>query len=374
MGVTVRQPKDKPHLGYFVFVAHKGKRWSQHIGDKKTAEETAKKIRREIALGQFQPLQQAHDGPTLTTTFMHWLDTHIKPWRKPATYSNYEIAWRKWIAPQLGKKAVAEITKDEIRTLVAGWKEAGLTRSSIKAMLAPLSACLAQAVEDRLIPSNPAAKVLPKQRGEGKGHKGVALKQDQLRHLLEVCRAQFPQWYPLVLLWARTGLRLSEALALRWGDVGFERHAIFVRRTLSYRSTEKETTPKGGRREELVDMSAQLAAVLRAIRPADATDATLVFPSEVGTPMNPSNFRNRVWTKLFIKAGLPKVRIHDLRHTVATLLLEKGEPLQYVQQQLRHRSIRTTVDEYGHLEPGYNRRAVDKLDDGDSEQRADSVQ
>lgn len=87
-----------------------------------------------------------------------------------------------------------------------------------------------------------------------------------------------------------------------------------------------------------------------------------VFVSEEGTLLHESNFRHRVWGKLLAKAGLRHIRIHDLRHTFASLLIQNGESLAYVKEQLGHRSIQITVDTYGHLVPGGNRQAVDKLD------------
>ena len=70
-----------------------------------------------------------------------------------------------------------------------------------------------------------------------------------------------------------------------------------------------------------------------------------------------------MWPKLLAKAGLRQVRIHDLRHTFASLLIQNGESLAYVKEQLGHHSIKMTVDTYGHLVPGGNKAAVDRLDD-----------
>ncbi|HKA53823.1 MAG TPA: site-specific integrase [Candidatus Binatia bacterium] len=80
-----------------------------------------------------------------------------------------------------------------------------------------------------------------------------------------------------------------------------------------------------------------------------------------GTMLNPDNFRHRVWFKLLEKAGLRRIRIHDLRHTFASLLIQQGESLAYVKEQMGHHSIRVTVDMYGHLVPGGNKAAVDRL-------------
>ncbi len=87
----------------------------------------------------------------------------------------------------------------------------------------------------------------------------------------------------------------------------------------------------------------------------------LVFPSEAGTPVDGANLR-RSFHIMLKKAGLRKIRFHDLRHTYASLLLNLGESPAYVQEQLGHYSIQITVDTYGHLIPGSNRAAVNKLD------------
>jgi hypothetical protein len=87
-----------------------------------------------------------------------------------------------------------------------------------------------------------------------------------------------------------------------------------------------------------------------------------VFPSREGTALEERNVRH-IFTRLLKRAGLRQIRIHDLRHTSASLLLQQGESIVYVRDQLGHSSIQITVDTYGHLIPGANRAAVDGLDD-----------
>lgn len=78
--------------------------------------------------------------------------------------------------------------------------------------------------------------------------------------------------------------------------------------------------------------------------------------------MDPDNFRRQVWEKLLTKTGFRHVRIHDLRHTFASLLIQQGESLAYVKEHMEHHSIQVTVDIYGHLVPGGNKAAVDRLE------------
>ena len=87
-----------------------------------------------------------------------------------------------------------------------------------------------------------------------------------------------------------------------------------------------------------------------------------VFPSLEGTALEERNVRH-VFTRMLEKAELRQIRVHDLRHTFASLLLQQGESVVYVKEQLGHGSIQITVDTYGHLIPGANRAAVDRLDD-----------
>ena len=89
----------------------------------------------------------------------------------------------------------------------------------------------------------------------------------------------------------------------------------------------------------------------------------LVFPYFTGNPIDSWWFRRHVWNAVLKAAGVPRIRIHDIRHTFASLLLQNGESLAYVKDQLGHASIQTTVDVYGHLVPGDNRSAVNRLDD-----------
>jgi len=88
-----------------------------------------------------------------------------------------------------------------------------------------------------------------------------------------------------------------------------------------------------------------------------------LFYNTYGKPVDPDNLRKRQYYKCLKKAGLRRIRFHDLRHTYASLLLAQGESLVYVKDQLGHSNISITVDTYGHLVPGENRDAVDRLDD-----------
>jgi integrase len=97
-----------------------------------------------------------------------------------------------------------------------------------------------------------------------------------------------------------------------------------------------------------------------------------IFINEEGQPLDHHNFRKRIFEKLLVRAGVRRIRFHDLRHTFASLLLQQRESPQYVKEQMGHHSIQVTVDTYGHLIPGSNRSAVDRLDDATTKPRSRS--
>jgi integrase len=243
----------------------------------------------------------------------------------------------------------------------------GLSRNSVRLIYATLRVILNNSVDDGLLPVNPALKA-------GKSLRQTAmpvitpLTRGELNLLLVTIKERFPGYYPLFLTLSRTGLRLGEALGLQWQDVDLDKRSIRVRRTLSAGRLE---SPKNGRTRN-VDMSQQLTAVLRehlqSRKEELATRQWREFPSwvfcnTVGTPLDSNNVRQRIFYKAIKTAGIKKIRIHDLRHTYASLLIQNKESLVYARDQLGHFSIQQTVDTYGHLICGANREAVDRLDD-----------
>ena len=123
-----------------------------------------------------------------------------------------------------------------------------------------------------------------------------------------------------------------------------------------------------------MDMSLRLAEELGRLRVAREKEALAkgwrqvpewVFCNQDGGPIWKSDFERRVFHRLLVKAGLRRIRFHDLRHTFASRLIQNGESLAYVKEQMGHHSIKVTVDIYGKLVPDANKAAVDRLDAGE---------
>ena len=158
----------------------------------------------------------------------------------------------------------------------------------------------------------------------------------------------------------------AEELRVQWGDIDWNGKFLMVRRGYVLGRTLPTKTDKDRR----VDLSDALLEALRVHRRAMREKwlkkgwseiPKWVFANQEGKPANMDNVKLRHFYPNLAKAGLRRVRYHDLRHTFASLLLQNGEPLAYIKEQLGHSSITMTVDVYGHLEPGRNRQAVNKL-------------
>jgi len=162
---------------------------------------------------------------------------------------------------------------------------------------------------------------------------------------------------------ARTGVRIGEAIALRWGDIDFNGRFIKVERT--YYKGRMGTTKNG--RPRTVDMSRQLRAALLSLKQSRVVvgideDSQWVFTDTKGGLIDADNWRRRILNPALKQAGVRRIRIHDMRHTYATVRLSKGDNIIDVANQLRDNK-NVVLDVYTHWMPGKKKDEVDALDD-----------
>jgi len=361
MGVTVKFYRGD----WWIFINHGGKRRSKKIGDRDTAHEVAKQIRLRLVAGDLNVLA-AQESPLFKTYATKWLEAG-EGVRKASTHRFYKFNLDLHILPVLGDKRVSSLKRADCRDLMAACRAKGLKPASMRGVNRTLSAVLSQAVEDAWLPANPAFRMGKHLRtGDELPVEIEPLTREEAYTFIEKAKTDYPEFYPFFLCALRTGMRLGVLLELKWADLDFANRLIQVRRA---RVAGKVTTTKNKQRRS-VDMSLQLSTVLKRLRTqrkrealkAGKTVAEWVFLTPEGTVVDGDNLRNRVFYRLLEKAEVRQVRLHDLRHTYASLLIQQGESLAYVQKQLGHSSIQVTVDIYGHLIPGANRAAVDRLD------------
>jgi integrase len=368
MGVKVRE-KPKASGIYWVFINHHGRRKSKKIGtDKKLAKEVAEKIKAKLVLGEFDLIvEEKKDGPKFKDYASLWLEDYIKQTKRHTTYQRYKSLLKRYIEPKIGKITIEQIKRSDVRnTLLAIYKK-GLSKSTVSTARNVISGTIEYAIEEELLTSNPAAGILKKLGLDArKGRAPVQpMTPDEVDLFLETCLKYERRWYPLFLCAFRTGMRLGELLALEWGDIDWNGKCIHVQR--SFRNGIITKTKNSRMRR--VDMSDQLTAELRKLlnrRKEEGLKAGKGEPEEIifhtkGGNTSQNTIRN-IWKRLLTKAGLRDQRLHNTRHTNASILLSNGESPVYVKEQLGHSSIQMTVDIYGHLIPNSNREAVNRLD------------
>lgn len=375
MAVTVRQKIKGRGNPWYVFIHQNKTTRSRSIGDKKEANAIAAKLRKRMFSGQLN--LEDNRCQAFADYAKHYIEDYAKIALKQNTWQGYETIIKLHIAPVWKDKKLNQIKRADVKKLLLEKQQAGLSPKSVENIKALISGIFTHAYEEELLQVNPALKLGRFiQKSDQKKHLNPLTK-EQVSVFLATTQREFPEYYPLLLCAFRTGMRLGELMGLAWEDIDFEGNRIEVRRSYSHSNY---STPKS-HKSRLVDMSDQLRQVLLSYRstltrklsgrlPVITLPKTfkpesirLVFPNRYGEVMDGNNFRKRIFRKLIEKSDLPAFRIHDIRHTFASLLLSQGEPLNYVKEQLGHASIQTTVDVYGHIIPGSNRNAVNRLDD-----------
>ena len=293
---------------------------------------------------------------------------------------SYEQILRVHLLPQFGQMRLDQISRDKIKSYVSKLAASGgFGRGTLKNILATVRAVLGCAVEDGFIATNPAFRLGKFTLQGARKRSPEFLTRIEAQRFLEAARTLRPKRYPLFLTGLRAGLRLGELLALHWDDIQFGESENDTNRFILVRHnfTRKQFTDPKSRKERRVDLSRELRHVLKNLRDQRVLQAvehgnfdergqpkipTLVFPSDVGRPLNGSNLYNRDFLPCLEAAGLRRVTLHALRHTFASLLIQGGASLAYVKEQMGHSSIQVTVDIYGHLIPSGNIDWVDGLD------------
>jgi integrase len=405
MGVKVRE-KDKDSGVYWVFINYKGKRTSRQIGTLKAANRVKEQIEARLKLGQDALPKEKPVVPTLQDYWDRFQETYLPSGVRESTMDSYKRTFKNHVLTELGNVRLDELTREKVKAFVAslvqkryarevkivtkdqnGKKkierktvERPLSRASIRIIVAELTAVLNHAKEDGIIAANPAGRMGRLYRQAPIVHEEIQpLTHAEVPVFLDTARVYFPEYFPLFLCAIHTGMRSGELAGLQWSDIDFNGEFLTVRRNVTRGRIEKTKTDQVRR----VDMSDALIHELQALKRKRQADYLAKGKNEIpewvflsngsfkkdgkdgerneGQRLEMYNVKNRYFLRTLEKAGLRRIRFHDLRHTFASLLIQNGESLAYVKDQLGHTSIKMTVDVYGHLVPGANRAAVNRL-------------
>lgn len=306
----------------------------------------------EVSENRYSELARMRLVDYLTHTWLPYYRTRVRQ----STYIGAEQHVRLHIAPHLGPLRLENIKPLDILEWHTRLGQ-HLSPGSIHVVHGTLNKALAQAVKWEVLQRNPATRTTPKTPPM---RKQALWDDEQLRRLLEHLRDD-AQIYTLICLLAATGMRRGEALALQWGDMDLDAGLLHIQRTLTQTRQEKITwalgEPKSATSRRVIGLTPELIAVLREQQTQQASrraqsagwhDLGFVFDRGDGRFITPSVFTG-IWQRAIHAVGLPHIRIHDLRHTAATRLLEHGVALKVVSHQLGHSNIGITANTYQHV-------------------------
>ena len=267
---------------------------------------------------------------------------------------------------------IKTLTPNHVRGLYRRKLDAGLAPRTVNYIHVTLHKALSQAVSDGLVPRNAASVKAPRpEKPEIK-----PLSPEQARTLIRVAGETADRYQALYVLAMHCGLREGELQGLKWDDVDLEGTVatVQVRRTLSEtRTGHKFEKPKNGKGRS-VNCSQKASDALRSHRTRQHEekakeigslwqDHGLVFPTTRGTTTSGTNLLGRHFKPLLKRAELPAIRLHDLRHTCATILLMAGKHPKYVQELLGNANISITLDTYSHVIEGMDGGLGDAMDE-----------
>jgi integrase len=346
---------------------------------------------------------QADDGiPIASETWTveqyltYWLHNVVRVERRPKTYQGYEGVVRRYLIPELGKKRLGKLNARDVRLFITrireacqccrnGWDasrqqprccakpepECCASRLSVR-MIQSIHAVLRNALQtaerEEIVPRN-VAKLVKVTTPKYKVNRGLSVPQARA-----VLGAAYNE--PLCALYVLAlclGLRRGELLGLRWADVDLEAGTLEVVHALQRVGGElRFVRPKTEDSERTIPLPEICIEALRAHRERQKTDRSnawpnwqendLVFPSRIGTPLEPDNLR-RSWGRIRKTANLGDVRFHDIRHTCVSLLLDLGVPPHIVRDIVGHSDIEVTMTIYAHAALDEKRKALKKLGD-----------
>ena len=332
-------------------------------GTKKDAERYRTKKLREMHTGTYVD----DTDQTVAQYLEEWLRTAVKPRVRSRTLYGYQRIVEKQLGPALGSYRLHELTPAIIQRLYTDMTERGLAPRTVRYAHAVLRNALGQAVKWRTLAVNPAdAVTVPKQQRR----EMRAFSAPQAGAFLKA--AESDDLHALWVVLLTTGMRPGEALALRWSDQDGD--TVRVVRTLvrvpgKPARFEEPKTPRSRRaipltascvRALATHRSRQAAARLAA--GAEWADLDLIFPTATGEPTDTSAISRRFRAIVAGVEGLPTIRLYDLRHTCASLMLASGENPKVVAERLGHATITLTLDTYSHVLPGMQRDATDRLE------------
>lgn len=339
--------------------------WVTVKGNKKEAEERLADLLHQIDTGAF-----IKPGKIIVAEYLkRWLKDYAWPNLAPRTAEGYEHIIIHHVIPSLGSMSLTQLKPEHLQKYYAEKQSGGLSAQTVRHHHTVLHKALQTALEWGILARNVADVITPPrvQRTDMQ-----TWTEDDITRFLEAAKGT--PYYTLFYAALFTGMRRSELLALRWQDVDFILSQVYVHRSMHclkggkivFRPTK---TAKGRRaislppsaaialREHYEKQKLELAMLGKQLK-----DNDLVFSHIDSKPLLP-NTVTHAWIKLVRRSGLKSIRLHDARHTHASIMLKQGIHPKIVQERLGHASIAVTLDTYSHVAPGLQEAAAKRFDE-----------
>ena len=353
--------------------------WHTVKGTKKQADAKLAELLHQIDSGGYVKSAKLTVGALLEQWLRNYVETNVRP----RTIEGYRDIVRVHLMPKLGQIPFAQLSGSHLQEYYANALKCGradgkggLSARSVMHHHRVIRQALGHAVKWQLVQRNVALTVDPPRPGR------VEMKyldEEGLDRLLETARRTI--YFPVLHLAAYTGMRRSELLGLRWGDVDLDMATLSVVQVMHrVRGAgfvfQPPKTPRSRRQVALTPDSAialrghrEQQETLRTLLGNPLKDTDLVFCHLDGRPWRPDTVTH-AFADLVKRAGLPHIRLHDLRHTHATLMMEQGTNPKVVSERLGHASVAITLDTYSHVTPGLQEAAALRFDEALARKRA----
>ncbi|WP_138758363.1 tyrosine-type recombinase/integrase [Modestobacter altitudinis] len=344
-----------------------GRRDRRHVSGAKRAD-VVTKVRALESKRDAGLVEAAGRAPTVGEWLDHWLDNIAARKVRARTLESYRSTVRLHLRPGVGHHRLDRLQPEHLELLYAALADNGLSPASILRAHRVLSRGLRVATQRGKIARNVATLVDPPT--VKRSQTALPLTADEAKSVMAAAQRHrnAARWTVALAV----GLRQSEALGLRWSDVDLGNGTLTVRRGL-HRVAQQGLVyeePKADRSRRTLALPGQLVEALRAHRAAQLAeragagslwqDHDLVFAQPNGKPIE-RKADWLAWKRLLNEAGVRDVRLHDGRHTAATLLLSEGVHPRVVMEVLGHSQMRTTTDTYSHVMPALGKDAADRM-------------
>ncbi|MGL5827640.1 MAG: tyrosine-type recombinase/integrase [Nocardioides sp.] len=340
-----RYTTESGKVRYRARVKHHGREVATRVFDRKRdAEAWEEDQKRRLRMGEwFDPRR---GRVPLVVVAADWLDS-----RRTIKRNSFALelgAWTRHIEPRFGRMPVASITAAEVSTWVGKLVAGGMAPPTAARYLGVFRRLLAFAVQDGRVTVNAAAGVKPPTAGYVK-REGQYLTVSEIDALAKACKGEYAD---VVRVLALAGLRWAELAGLKVGDrVRVPGEGLRLQRTVSSSIDKGElfVDTLKNKRSRTVPLVADLVPIMDKWS-ADKGAGDWLFHAPMGGPLREPNWKRSVrWAEAVRMIGRPTVRVHDLRHTCASLWLGAGADPKVVQRMLGHASAAMTMDLYGHL-------------------------